>query len=117
MSTAAVGLKKSDPPVENSPGTFTSPEKRTFVLSLLLVLLALGLYNPATHFQFINYDDNHYVSENPHVQAGLTWDTVKWAFTSFEQANWHPLTWISHVLDCGLFSLKQTGNHSTNICS
>ncbi len=115
MSTTAVGLKKSDPPPGSSLGTFTSPEKRTFVLSLLLVLLALGLYNPATHFQFINYDDNHYVSENPHVQAGLTWETLKWAFTSFEQANWHPATWISHTLDCELFQLNPAGHHLSSI--
>jgi Tfp pilus assembly protein PilF len=86
-----------------------------FLLSLVLVLFTLAVYNPATHFSFINYDDNHYVLENLHVRAGLTWATLKWAFTSFEQANWHPLTWMSHAADCQLFGLNPAGHHLDSI--
>ena len=75
----------------------------------------LGLYNSVTHFSFINYDDNRYVSENHYVQAGLTRSTVKWAFTTFDYANWHPLTWMSHALDCQLFGLNPAGHHFTSI--
>ena len=52
---------------------------------------------------------------NPHVQAGLSWHTIVWAFTSTEQANWHPLTWLSHALDCQLFHLNPAGHHYTNV--
>jgi Tfp pilus assembly protein PilF len=115
MSTAAARLEKSDPPPTSALGAFASPEKRTLVLSLLLMLLTLALYNPLTHSAFINYDDNRYVTENSHVRAGLAWSTVKWAFTSFDQANWHPLTWISHALDCQLFGLNPAGHHLSSV--
>ena len=94
---------------------FSSPAQRRVVLSLLLALLALLLYNPATQFGFVNFDDPGYVTGNPHVRAGLTWQTVKWAFTSNEQANWHPLTWLSHAFDCQLFHLKAAGHHYDNV--
>lgn len=94
---------------------FTAPGKRGFLLSLLLVVFTLAIYNQATHFSFINFDDDRYVTENPHVLAGLTWDTVKWALTSTDEANWHPLTWMSHALDCEWFQLNPAGHHLTSI--
>jgi len=116
LSTAPVQAKQAElAKTASSPGLFASPEKRTFVLSLLLVVFTLALYNQATHFAFVNFDDDRYVTENPHVQAGLTWDTVKWALTSTDEANWHPLTWISHALDCQLFRLNPAGHHLTSI--
>jgi len=78
-------------------------------------MVALALYNPATHHPFVNYDDDRYVTENPHVRQGLTAQTFTWALTSTEQANWHPLTWMSHALDCSLFGLNPTGHHFTSI--
>jgi tetratricopeptide (TPR) repeat protein len=99
----------------SSGGLFAAPEKRACVLSLLLVVLTLGLYNQANHFSFISYDDDRYVYENPHVQAGLAWSTVKWALTSTDEANWHPLTWMSHALDCQLFRLNPAGHHLSSI--
>lgn len=78
-------------------------------------MVALALYNPATHHPFVNYDDDRYVTENPHVRQGLTAQTFTWALTSTEQANWHPLTWISHALDCSLFGLNPTGHHFGSI--
>ena len=115
MASAGIGLKKLGPSVTDSSSTFSSPEKRMFVLSLVLALFTLALYTPATHFSFINYDDNHYVTENLHVRAGMTWSTLKWAFSSFDQANWHPLTWISHALDCQLFGLNPAGHHLSSV--
>ncbi|HEX4424485.1 MAG TPA: tetratricopeptide repeat protein [Terriglobales bacterium] len=94
---------------------FTSPEKRPVVLCLLLVVATLALYNSVSHFPFVNFDDNHYVTENLHVRAGLTWNTITWAFGSLEEYNWHPLTWISHALDCQLFGLNPAGHHYTNV--
>jgi protein O-mannosyl-transferase len=115
LSSAPVRAQKPDPQVSCSAGLFASPEKRTFVLSLLLVVFTLALYNQASHFSFVNYDDDHYVYENPHVRAGLTWKTFKWALTSSDEANWHPLTWMSHALDCQLFRLNPAGHHLTSV--
>jgi protein O-mannosyl-transferase len=84
-------------------------------LCLLLALATLALYNPVVHNGFTNLDDDFYVTHNPHVIAGLTWGTVKWAFTSYEAANWHPLTWLSHALDCQLFGLNPVGHHYVTV--
>ena len=94
---------------------FSSPGQRRIVLSLLLGLLGLLLYNPVTQYGFVNFDDPGYVTGNPHVRAGLTWQTVQWAFSTTEQANWHPLTWLSHAFDCQLFHLKAAGHHYDNV--
>ncbi len=79
------------------------------------MLLTLGVYNPAAYNDFVNVDDPAYVTGNQHVRAGLTWDTVKWAIGSTEQANWHPLTWLSHALDYQLFHLKPAGHHYVSV--
>jgi len=96
-------------------GLFTSPEKRNAVVCLVLALVTLALYNPVTHHPFVNFDDDRYVTENPHVRQGLTGETVVWALTSTEQANWHPLTWMSHALDYSLFHLNPAGHHFTSV--
>jgi protein O-mannosyl-transferase len=94
---------------------FQSPGRQTLLFCLILVVLVLVSYNPVTHNGFIRYDDDGYITDNPHVRAGLTWATVKWAFTTYEQANWHPLTWLSHALDCELFGLNPAGHHYVNV--
>jgi hypothetical protein len=68
------------------------------VILLVLALVTLAVYWPVTHFDFVNYDDPAYVTSNPHVQAGLTGTAIAWAFTTGEASNWHPLTWLSHML-------------------
>jgi Tfp pilus assembly protein PilF len=100
---------------QNDEGLFVSPEKRNSVLCLLLIALTLALYNGVTQSSFLNYDDDRYVTHNLHVRAGLRWKTVTWAFTTTEQANWHPLTWLSHALDCQFFHLNPAGHHYTNV--
>jgi protein O-mannosyl-transferase len=115
LSTAPARAKPSEAPTWSSAEFFASPEKRTFVLSLLLVVFTLALYNQASHFPFISYDDDRYVYENAHVRAGLTWSTVNWALISTDEANWHPLTWLSHALDCQLFRLNPNGHHLSSI--
>ena len=94
---------------------FASPEKRNPIVCLLLAVVTLALYNPVTHHPFVNYDDDRYVINNPHVRQGLTAETFAWAMTSTEQANWHPLTWMSHALDCSLFGVNPVGHHFTSI--
>src|SRR5262249_3020164 len=66
-------------------------------------------------YDFVNYDDRLYVSENPQIQAGLTWQNVIWAFTHVHSNNWHPLTTMSHMLDCQLFGLNPGAHHLVNI--
>ena len=97
------------------PSLFASPEKRRQIFSLLLVVAILLLYNQVNHFSFVNFDDQRYVTENPHLRSGLSWSTLTWAFTSTADANWHPLTWLSHVLDYQLFKLNPAGPHLINV--
>ena len=92
-----------------------SPEKRVVIYCLLLVAATLAFYNPVVRNQFVDYDDLSYILKNNHVQNGLTWDTVKWSFTTFRDGNWHPLTWLSHALDCTLFHLNPVGHHYTGL--
>src|SRR5271170_6553388 len=73
----------------SQPRLFQSAGQRTLLLCLLLTVVVLASYNPVTHNGFLNYDDNGYITKNPHVRAGLTWETVKWSFTTYQQANWH----------------------------
>ncbi len=85
-----------------------------FVISLLLALITLAAYLPTLRHDFV-FDDRPYVLENKHVQGGLTAKAVAWAFTSVRAANWHPITWLSHALDCQIFGLNPAGHHATNI--
>jgi protein O-mannosyl-transferase len=96
----------------NAPLTSTA---NRLVLGLILVLASLALYNPAGHHPFADYDDDHYVADNPHVSHGLNWNTIQWAFTTTAEANWHPVTWLSHQLDCQLFHLNPAGHHYVNV--
>lgn len=93
-----------------------SPEFRTALACLALIVAVFVCYGTAARNGFIKYlDDDLYITGNFHVRAGLTWATVKWAFTTYDISNWHPLTWISHALDCQLFGLKPYGHHFMNV--
>ena len=98
-----------------SEGLFASAEKRNIILCLLLVLVTLALYNPVNHHPFVNYDDDRYVTDNSHIRSGLTWETLAWVWTATVAANWHPLTLLSHALDCSLFRLNAAGHHFTSL--
>ena len=82
---------------------------------LALAVAVLAVYGQTLGFGFIGLDDPGYVYDNPHVRAGLTWDGIGWAFSTFQQANWHPLTWLSLMLDAQLFGLHAGGYHLTNL--
>ena len=71
-----------------------------------LMALVWFVFGPSVHFPFVNYDDPNYTYENPTIVRGLTWSGVVWAFTHAQAGNWHPLTTISHMLDCELFDLR-----------
>jgi len=85
------------------------------LLSLTLALLTFGLYWPVHRHGFIDFDDHEYVVSNAHVNDGLAWDNVRWAFTTAHMCNWHPLTWISHMSDCQWFGLDPAGHHLVNV--
>ncbi len=82
---------------------------------LALVLLTLIAYWPVRDNDFINFDDNKYVTENPNVTGGLTPGNIAWALVTGHAANWHPLTWISHQIDVELYGLNARGHHFTNL--
>ena len=96
-------------------GLFGSPQRQKVLLGFLLAVATVLLYYPVDSHPFVNYDDNLYITENTHVTSGLHWENVKWAFTSFEQGNWHPLTWLSHALDIQLSGRNAAGHHDTNV--
>jgi protein O-mannosyl-transferase len=94
---------------------FATAEKRNPIVCLLLAVVTLALYNPVNRHPFVNYDDDRYVTENPHIRQGLNADMIGWSLISTEQANWHPLTWMSHALDVSLFRLNPAGHHLTSV--
>ena len=81
---------------------------------VLLVLAIAVVFGQTFNFGFVNYDDDKYVYENPHVTNGVTADDVVWALTSSDACNWHPLTWLSHMIDCRFFDLHAGCHHLTN---
>ncbi|MFN0009761.1 MAG: tetratricopeptide repeat protein [Planctomycetota bacterium] len=89
--------------------------RKELVVCLGLAALTLLAYGRVAGNEFIQLDDNEYVTQNLHVQAGLTSDGLVWAFTTGHSANWHPLTWLSHMLDCELFGLNPAGHHLTSL--
>ncbi len=88
---------------------------RLRILGLLLVLGTVAAYWPVLSNDFIHYDDPEYVLENELVQQGVSREGLKWAFTTFHAANWHPLTWVSHMLDCRLFGPNPAGHHAVSL--
>ncbi|MFZ0314625.1 MAG: tetratricopeptide repeat protein [Candidatus Korobacteraceae bacterium] len=96
-------------------GRFSSPNALALVFAALLVLATAAVYVPATGYSFCDFDDGVYVTANSHVQSGLTWETVKWAFSTYDAANWHPITWLSHSLDYQFFRLDPSGHHGVNV--
>ena len=87
-----------------------------FLLWGLLVVVTVLVYLPVLHHDFLKlWDDDAYVTDNLHVRSGLSLTNVRWAFSSFEQSNWHPLTWLSHMLDCQLFGLNPAPQHEINV--
>jgi len=88
---------------------------RTRLIALLLALVTLAVFLPVGGFGFLNYDDNDYITDNDFVKQGLNWTDIRRAFTAFHSSNWHPLTWMSHMLDCQLFGLNAGAQHFVNV--
>jgi len=87
---------------------------RSGLVALALAAGTFLLFLPVRQNEFLNWDDLTYIVNNDHVRGGLTWDGFKWAFTHSYSANWHPLTWLSHALDCQLYGLRPASHHLTN---
>ena len=85
-----------------------------FLIYVALALATVVAFEPVRHNEFVNYDDDEYVAENPDVAGGVSRESVVWAFKP-HVGNWHPLTWLSHMLDCELFGLEPLGHHLTNL--
>ncbi len=112
MPSAAAPIR---PPGDSAGHQFARQRRLHAVLGLFLLLLVAATFQPALHNGFVNFDDVDYVLDNPHVKAGLTWSGAQWAFTATRASNWHPLTWLSHMLDCELFGLNPSGHHLTSV--
>lgn len=98
------------------PGHQTTPEKRTALVPYVLGLLTILVFSQTLGHDFINYDDPVFVTDNPLVIAGLTWEGLIWAFTTGHQGNWIPLTWLSHMLDVQIFGIQSAaGHHGVNL--
>src|SRR5271154_984280 len=90
-------------------------DRRSALSMVLLAGMTLAVFAPVASFQFINVDDGVYVTANDHVQQGLTWRNAAWALTALDAANWHPVTWLSHMLDVTTFGLNPRGHHATSL--
>jgi tetratricopeptide (TPR) repeat protein len=84
-------------------------------ISLLLAAITLSLYWPVQYFDFVNFDDDVYVTDNRQVLGGLSMENLTWSFTTFHAGNWHPLTWISHMADVEAYGLDAGGHHRTSL--
>ncbi len=102
--------EKVAPPVTN-----TSTPWSVFGVCTGLAAITLVVFGRTLGHDFIDYDDPVYVRDNPPVAHGLTLDGMRWAFTHVHSSNWHPLTWISHMVDCQLYGLNPAGHHLTNV--
>jgi hypothetical protein len=89
--------------------------KDSLWICLFLALSTLVVYWPVTGHDFVSYDDTDYVTANPYVQAGLSAKSLAWVWHSEVARNWHPVTMLSHMLDCQLYGLRPAGHHLTNL--
>jgi len=92
-----------------------SNKYQVIFICLALASATFIVYAQTLHHEFVNFDDDKYVTENPNVRGGLTVRSIKWAFTATEAANWHPLTWLSHIIDYQFFGLNPKWHHLVNL--
>ncbi len=107
------GRPRPTPPRE--PSGLSRGLRLDVLVSVVLVTLVLVTFAPTFQSSFVEWDDPDYVTENPAVLAGVTWQGVEWAFTSIGNFYWHPLTWLSHMLDVQLRGLNAAGHHATSV--
>lgn len=93
----------------------TSHRGRVAAVAIAIAIATIVAYFALAHSGFVDYDDNGYVTENPTVRGGLNWHSFQWAFTTHEMINWHPLTWISHLIDVSLFDVNAGAHHMVSL--
>ena len=89
--------------------------RKVLLACMVLVAATVIIYAPVRHFGFVALDDPDYVTDNVHVARGLTWQGAWWALTSTDASNWHPVTWLSHMLDVQLYGMEAGPQHVTNL--
>ena len=112
-----INRKSAERRSQKTSRTESSPGNRWLVLAICLGLTAItwAVFGQTLRFQFVNFDDGAYVFKNPQVARGLTSEGIVWAFTHVHAANWHPVTWLSHMLDSQLYGLNSGRHHFTNV--
>src|SRR6185503_2069020 len=116
--SAAEVVDRAVPAGSRAPATATPPVVRSrpaLAICLALVVANLLIYAPVRHFAFTNTDDPNYVTDNVKVLAGLSWTNVEYAFTEAKVPYWHPLTFLSHMLDVELYGTNAAGHHLTSV--
>ncbi|HLV89288.1 MAG TPA: tetratricopeptide repeat protein [Candidatus Sulfotelmatobacter sp.] len=108
-------IRQTETGGDEAPARPSSPLTSPALLSGLLFAATLITYFPAFQSAFVNYDDPAYVTANDHVLRGLTWGNLRWAVSATAEANWHPLTWISHMADVQWFGLNPVGHHAVSV--
>ena len=88
---------------------------RLIAIGIFLIVVTFIAYFKVLGYEFLNFDDNQYVTENPHITNGFSYEDVVWAFTESYASNWHPITWLSHMLDFEIYGLDPFGHHLTNL--
>ncbi len=96
-------------------GTSTAPTRQALWIATGLAALVVIVFSPVRNFGFVSFDDPWFVTGNPQVLAGLSWRGVGWAITAGSEFYWHPLTWLSHMLDVQLYGLYAGGHHVTSV--
>jgi protein O-mannosyl-transferase len=110
--------RRKSKPVRGDRHGAPQPPPRTFGafwIAVGLVVLTAIVFAPVRHFSFVNWDDQSYITENPNIPEGLTWHSVRWALTTGYSPYWHPMTWLSHLLDVQLFGLDAGPHHLTSL--
>jgi hypothetical protein len=109
--------RRHRPPHRRQDDSDAAEWTRRWLVAACFAVAALTLivYLPARQFDFVNWDDPSYLTGNAHVQQGLTWANVRWAVTTGHTPYWHPLTWLSHMLDVTLFGMDAGAHHVTNL--
>jgi protein O-mannosyl-transferase len=102
----------NQPPTASLP---VSDRRRVLLVCAVLFFGTFLLFARAIGHPFLDLDDPTYVTQNYHVQSGFTWENIRWAFTTGDAANWHPLTWLSHMLDWRVYGKNPAGHHATSI--
>src|SRR3954468_234431 len=89
--------------------------RRNALVCFALAVITIALYLPVRNYGLIEFDDPEFVREKPEITSGLTWQGFRWAFTNPVAANWHPLTTLSHMLDCQVFDRHLGAHHFVNV--